>query len=65
MERNIYQFVERRLLPLLRDFVRENINWSRMAQPTYSDEGVVAKFRAEVVAVVNDMVGKENFQGRR
>ncbi len=63
MELNIYKFVERRLLPLLRDFVRENINWSRMSQPTYTDEKVVGRFRAEVVRVANEMMEKENFQG--
>lgn len=65
MERNIYLFVERRLLPILRDFVRENISWSRMMQPIYSDEIVMAKFRKEVVAIVNEMAEKEDFRGKK
>lgn len=36
-----------------------------MMQPIYSDEIVMAKFRKEVVAIVNEMAEKEDFRGKK
>jgi hypothetical protein len=41
LEINIYNFCRRKLIPLFRHFIKENICWNRMIKKDYSDEKVV------------------------
>ena len=58
LEIHIYHFCKRKLLPLFRHFLKEDISWTRMIQQDYSDEKVVEKFRKEIVNIVKEVAEK-------